>query len=177
VGPAGWPRTLPLSSGRGYRVIEDGPPAVLTRSCTNGLDSYGSSPAREVSKRLYRLTRRRLQPLACAECATSRKVQSEQISSALPLITTDEQTSRIGSSVPQAVAGDGDECAIRPQLRRICICDDGSITRATLPQSFVQRFGPSRIGRSQVVNPAVLSGSVRRRWVTFQPLADQCDMA
>ena len=37
-------------------------------------------------------------------------------------------------------------------------------------------FGPIRIGRSQVVNPAVLSGSLRRR-LPFQPLADERDMA
>ena len=76
--------------------------------------------------------------------------------------------------VPQAVVGDGDECAIRPQLRRIRICNDSSIT---LPQPFVRPFGPTRIGRSQLVNLAMLSGSVRRQWVPFQPMADQRDMA
>src|SRR5215472_9241298 len=52
----------------------------------------------------------------------------------------------------------------RPRLRRICIYDDGSITRATLPQPFVRPFGPTRIGRSQLVNPAMMRGSVRRQW-------------
>src|SRR5215469_14479190 len=53
----------------------------------------------------------------------------------------------------------GDECAIDRKLRRICTCDDGSITRATQSQPFVRPFGLTRIGRSQVVNPAVLSGT------------------